>query len=81
MWSEDHLPRHWGAGTAVADRKLENKMKLAAILAALGVTMLIYNVPHLWRDDGSGSDHAHGVFFGVLFLSGAVWRLFGRDND
>jgi len=33
-------------------------MKLAAILAALGITMLIYNVPHLWRDDGSAEGHA-----------------------
>ena len=51
-------------------------MRLAAILAALGITMLIYNVPHLWRDDGSSSGYAHGVFFGILFVFGALWRAF-----
>jgi hypothetical protein len=56
-------------------------MKLAAILAALGITMLIYNVPHLWRDDGSAGSYGHGVFFGILFVFGAVWRLFRQEDE
>jgi hypothetical protein len=54
-------------------------MKLAAVLTALGITMLIYNVPHLWRDDGSG--YGQGVFFGILLVFGAGWRLFGRQSE
>ncbi|MBN8991622.1 MAG: hypothetical protein J0H42_25570 [Rhizobiales bacterium] len=56
-------------------------MKLAAALAALGLTMLIYNVPHLWRDDGSVSGYGHGVFFGFLFVFGAIWRLVRQGED
>jgi hypothetical protein len=56
-------------------------MRLAAILAALGITMLIYNVPHLWRDDGSSSGYAHGVFFGILFVFGALWRAFTPKSE
>ena len=56
-------------------------MKLAAILAALGITMLIYNVPHLWRDDGSSAGYGHGVFFGILFVFGALWRVFARQDE
>lgn len=56
-------------------------MKFAAVLAALGITMLIYNAPHLWRDDGSASDYGHGVFFGILLVFGAVWRVFGQRSE
>ena len=56
-------------------------MKLAAILAALGITMLIYNVPHLWRDDGSSGSYGQGVFFGILFVFGALWRVFARPDE
>ncbi|SHI06921.1 hypothetical protein [Bradyrhizobium erythrophlei] len=55
-------------------------MKPAAILAALGITMLIYNVPHLWRDDGSASGYGHGAFFGILFVFGALWRAFAQED-
>lgn len=57
------------------------KMKLAAILAALGITMLIYNMPHLWRDDGSSGSYGQGVFFGILFVFGAIWRVFAREDE
>ena len=57
-------------------------MKLAAILAALGITMLIYNVPHLWRDDGSSAGaYGQGVFFGILFVFGSLWRMFAHQEE
>jgi hypothetical protein len=58
----------------------ECNMKLAAISAALGITMLIYNVPHLWRDDGSAGGYGFGVFIGILFVFGAVWRAFAQND-
>ena len=56
-------------------------MKLAAILAALGITMLIYNVPHLWRDDGSAVSYGQGVFLGILLVFGALWRALARNDQ
>jgi hypothetical protein len=56
-------------------------MKLAAVLAAFGLTLLLYNVPHLWRDDAASSDYGHGVFFGFIFVFAALWRLFRLRED